>query len=118
MAAAWDDAHDASAEVESGRLIRANEDRLIQRRGACGIGRLIALDDEIPGPLGGAKLGVVATSEITGHAIRMVGVIVRQHDVGRPATGELARLTREPLRALRLIEPLDREHRVASDNES
>src|SRR5947208_15045112 len=78
----------------------------------------MALDDEIPGQPRGAKLGVAATSEITGHAIRMVGVIVRQHDVGRPATGELARLTREPLRALRLIEPLDREHRVASDNES
>jgi hypothetical protein len=53
VTAAWDDAHDASAEVERRRLIGANEDRLIERRDACRIGRLIPLDDEVAGPLGG-----------------------------------------------------------------
>jgi hypothetical protein len=48
----------------------------------------------------------------------MIGVIVRERHVRRPATGELTRLASEPLRALRLIESLDREDRVASDNES
>ena len=118
VAASGHDANDASAEVERRRLIGADEHCFVDRRDARRVRRLIALDDEVVGAPGGAQLGMLVAGEVPGDPIRVIGVIVRDRDVRRPPARKRTGLRSEPLRALWLIESLDRQHRVAADNEA
>src|SRR5947209_3955446 len=61
---------------------------------------------------------MVGATQISRYAIRVIGVIVGERDMRGPAPCELARLSREPLCALGLAEPFDREHRIATDDEA
>src|SRR5205823_13999603 len=107
-----------SAEVERRRLIGADERCFVDRRDARRVRRLIALDDEVVGAPGGAQLGMLVAGKVPGDPIRVIGVIVRDRDVRRPPARKRTGLRSEPLRALWLIESLDRQHRVAADNEA
>src|SRR3954469_12568260 len=90
---------------------------MLECRDARGILRLVALDHELARPLCRAQLRMLVRREVSGDTVRMVGVIMRERDVRRPAAGELAGLRREPFGALRRVESLDGEHRVATGDE-
>jgi|SRR6187200_1151656 hypothetical protein len=120
MAAPRDDADAAIPQVDRALSGAWHQDGLLQCRGARVVGRLIPLKHEVARTLGRAhrRLSVrTVRREVAGHAVRVVGVIVRDDDVRWPAARELTGFRAEPGSACRLVESLDRDDtRAASDD--
>ena len=112
------DAHTARTEVDDRFRRRIQHDRIAQRGRATVHGGHVPGEHLIACGAGRQHARRKTISDVAVHTVRMVSVIVREHEMRRPPTRQLPRLRRHPARTMRSEQALDGHHAVATGNDA